>query len=258
MSSIDPRAIVDPNAKIDDNVTIGPYAVIGPDVEIGAGTWIGPHAVIEGPTRIGRDNKIFQFASIGAEPQDKKYAGEPTVLEIGDRNLFREFVTVNRGTVQGGGITRGGDDNWIMAYCHIAHDCIVGNKTTFSNSASLAGHVIVEDHAILAGFTLVHQFCRIGEHSFSGFGSVVNRDVPPYVTVAGNVAVPHGLNSEGLRRHGVSAETIRMLKRAYRIIYKSGLRLEEAKAELATLAEETPEVGRLLAFLDKCERGIVR
>lgn len=255
---IDARAIVDPAAKIGDNVTIGPFSIVGPDVEIGDGTWIGPHAVIQGPTRIGKENKIFQFASIGEAPQDKKYAGEPTVLEIGDRNLFREGVTVHRGTVQGGGLTRIGNDNWIMAYCHIAHDCIVGNNTTFSNSASLAGHVLVGDHAILGGFSLVHQFCRIGAYSFSGFGSAINRDVPPYLMVSGQMAVPHGINSEGLRRHGKSPDVIREIKRAYKVIYKSGLRLEEAKEVLREMAVKTAEIAPLLEFLEQSERGIIR
>lgn len=258
MSGIDPRAVIDPSAKLGTNVSIGPFAVIGADVEIGDGTWIGPHAVVEGPTRIGRDNRIYQFASIGAAPQDKKYAGEPTLLEIGDRNLFREFTTINRGTVQGGGVTRIGNDNWIMAYCHVAHDCLVGNHTIFSNSASLAGHVVVDDYAILGGFSLVHQFCRIGAYSFSAFGSAINRDVPPYVTVSGRMAEPHGINSEGLRRHGLDTDAIRAIKKGYKLLYKSGLRLEEAKAALAELAAEAPAVALFCDFLDKSERGIVR
>ncbi|RFA34853.1 acyl-ACP--UDP-N-acetylglucosamine O-acyltransferase [Alkalilimnicola ehrlichii] len=255
---IDPRAVIDPKAKLGANVSVGPFSVIGADVEIGDDTWIGPHAVVQGPTRIGRENRIYQFASIGEAPQDKKYQGEPTVLEVGDRNLFREGVTVHRGTVQGGGVTRIGNDNWIMAYCHIAHDCIVGNNTTFSNSASLAGHVIVGDHAILGGFSLVHQFCRIGAYSFSGFGSAINRDVPPYVMVSGQMAAPHGINSEGLRRHGKSAEVIRALKRAYKTLYKSGLRLEQAKSSLRDMAGDTEEVSLLVEFLEQSERGIVR
>ncbi len=255
---IDPRAAIDPGARLGANVTVGPFAVIGADVEIGDGCWIGPHAVVQGPSRIGRENRIFQFASIGEAPQDKKYAGEPTVLEVGDRNLFREGVTVHRGTVQGGGVTRIGDDNWIMAYCHIAHDCLVGNNTTFSNSASLAGHVVVDDHVILGGFSLVHQFCRIGAHAFSGFGSVINRDVPPYLMVSGQMAVPHGINVEGLRRHGMTADAILALKRAYKLIYRSGLRLEEARQALRELAQESPEVEPMLRFLADSERGIIR
>jgi len=192
---IDPRAIIDPGAKIAADVTVGPYTVIGADVEIEAGTWIGPHVVIRGPTRIGRENRIFQFSSLGDEPQDKKYAGEDTLLEIGDRNLFREHVTVNRGTVQGGGVTRIGGDNWIMVGVHIAHDCVVGNHTIFANNASLAGHVTVEDHVILGGFTLVHQFCALGAHSFTAMGSVIPKDVPPYVLVSGHMARPYGLNA---------------------------------------------------------------
>lgn len=255
---IDSRAVIDPSAKLGVNVSVGPFSVIGPDVEIGDDSWIGPHVVIQGPTRIGRENRIYQFASIGEAPQDKKYAGEPTVLEIGDRNLFREFTTVNRGTVQGGGVTRIGNDNWIMAYCHVAHDCIIGNGTIFSNSASLAGHVIVDDFAILGGFSLVHQFCRIGAYSFSAFGSAINQDVPPYVMVSGRMAAPYGVNAEGLRRHGKSAETIQAIKRAYKTLYKSGLRLEEAKRELAGMVDDCADIAPLLDFLDKSERGIVR
>jgi UDP-N-acetylglucosamine acyltransferase len=255
---IDPRAVIDPSARIGKNVTVGPFSIVGADVEIGEGSWIGPHAVIQGPTRIGRENRIYQFASIGEAPQDKKYAGEPTLLEIGDRNLFRESVTVHRGTVGGGGLTRIGNDNWVMAYCHIAHDCVVGNNTTFSNSASLAGHVLVDDHAILAGFTLVHQFCRIGAYSFCGFGSAVNRDVPPYMMVSGQMAAPHGINAEGLRRHGMSVETITALKRAYKVLYKSGLRLEEARLALQEMAAETPEIALLAGFIAQSQRGIVR
>lgn len=255
---IDSRAVIDPRARLGENVSVGPFAVIGAEVEIGDGCWIGPHAVVEGPTRMGRDNRVFQFASIGAPPQDKKYAGEPTRLEIGDRNTFREFVTVNRGTVQDRGATSIGDDNWIMAYCHIAHDCVIGSNTIFSNNASLAGHVEVDDHAILGGFTLVHQFCRIGGHSFCAFGSVVNRDVPTYVTVSGHMAKPHGINSEGLKRHGFSAEAVQAVRRAYKTLYKQGLRLEEAKAELRRAAGEFPELEALVAFLERSERGIIR
>lgn len=255
---IDPRAVIDPDASLAEDVEVGPFAVIGPQVEIGSGTRIGPHCVIQGPTRIGRDNHIYQFASLGDAPQDKKYAGEPTRLEIGDRNTIREFVTINRGTVQDKGVTRIGDDNWIMAYVHIAHDCEVGNHTIFANSASLAGHVRVEDHAILGGFTLVHQFCALGAHCFTAFGTTLGKDVPPYVMVSGNPAHPHGLNIEGLKRRGFSAEALRALKQAYRTLYRSGLTLEEALVRLREQAAETPEVEALVRFLEGQTRGIVR
>ncbi len=255
---IDPRAIVDPAARLAPDVSVGPFAIIGAEVEIGAGTQVGPHVVIKGPTRIGRDNRIHQFASIGEDPQDKKYAGEPTRLEIGDGNLFREYVTVHRGTVQGGGVTRIGDDNWIMIGCHIAHDCIVGSHTIFSNNAALAGHVTVEDHAILGGYTLVHQFCAIGAHCFTAMGSVISKDVPPYVLVSGHMAKPYGLNVEGLKRRGFSAETIAELRRAYKLLYKSGLTLEQAVSEIRTLAQTTPEAGALVAFIEASTRGVIR
>lgn len=255
---IDPKAVIDPTAKLGANVSVGPYTIIGPDVEIGDDTWIGPHVVIRGPTRIGRGNRIFQFASVGEDPQDKKYKGEPTLLEIGDGNVIREFCTINRGTVQGGGVTRIGNDNWIMAYCHIAHDCLIGNSTIFANNASLAGHVEVEDYVILGGFSLVHQFCRLGAYSFSAFGSHINQDVPPFVMVRGQMATAHTINSEGLRRHGRTPEQIRELKRAYKILYRSGLRLEEARKRLAEQARTVPDVALLAAFLEKSTRGIVR
>jgi len=255
---IDPRAIIDPGAKIAADVTVGPYSVIGADVEIDVGTWIGPHVVIRGPTRIGRENRIFQFSSLGDEPQDKKYAGEDTLLEIGDRNLFREHVTVNRGTVQGGGVTRIGSDNWIMVGVHIAHDCVVGNHTIFANNASLAGHVTVEDHVILGGFTLVHQFCVLGAHCFTAMGSVIPKDVPPYVLVSGHMARPYGLNVEGLRRRGFEAEVIRELRRAYKLLYKSGLTVEQAVGQLREMVAHTPAVGPLVEFIARSSRGIVR
>lgn len=255
---IDPRAIVDPAARLAPDVSVGPFSIIGPGVEIGAGTTIGPHAVVKGPARIGRDNRIYPFASIGEDPQDKKYAGEATRLEIGDGNLFREYVTVHRGTVQGGGITRIGDRNWIMIGCHIAHDCIVGSDTIFSNNAALAGHVTVEDYAILGGYTLVHQFCAIGAHCFTAMGSVISKDVPPYVLVSGHMAKPHGLNVEGLKRRGFSAETIAELRRAYKLLYKSNLTLEQALNEIRTLARTTPEAGALVAFIEASTRGVIR
>jgi UDP-N-acetylglucosamine acyltransferase len=240
------------------DVSVGPYTIIGPDVEIGAGTKIGPHTVIRGPTRIGCDNRIFQFASIGDDPQDKKYQGEPTELHIGDGNTIREYCTINRGTLQGGGVTRIGNDNWIMAYVHIAHDCQVGNHTIFANAASLAGHVTVGDWAILGGFTLIHQFCTLGVHCFTAFGSVIGQDVPPYILVSGHMARPHGLNTEGLRRRGFSSETLRRLRQAYKIIYRSGITLEQAIVRLREMTEECPEVGLFVETLSNATRGIIR
>ncbi len=251
-------AIVDPAAKIGTNVEIGPYSIIGPDVEIGDNSVVGPHTVIRGHTRIGRDNRIFQFCSLGEVPQDKKYAGEPTRLEIGDRNVIREFCTFNLGTVQDVGVTRIGDDNWIMAYVHIAHDCQVGNKTTFANNSQLAGHVVVEDWAILGGFTGVHQFCRIGAHVMTAVSTVILQDVPPYLMAAGNTATPYGINVEGLKRRGFTADSITSLKRAYRTLYKSGLLLEEAKLKLAEDAKTQPDLKRLVDFLEVSKRGIIR
>ncbi|HRD66923.1 MAG TPA: acyl-ACP--UDP-N-acetylglucosamine O-acyltransferase [Candidatus Competibacter sp.] len=256
---IDPRAAVDPSARLAPDVTVGPFSVIGPDVEIDAGTWIGPHVVIQGPTRIGRENRIFQFASLGEMPQDKKYGGEPTRLEIGDRNTIREFVTINRGTVQDAGITRLGDDNWIMAYVHIAHDCVVGDRTIFANGASLAGHVHIEDDVVLGGFALVYQFTRLGMHSFCGFACGVHRDVPPYVTVAGYRAEPYGINAEGLRRRGFLDEEIQAIRRAYKAIYRANLRLEEAVEKVRDMAVEWPRLQILADFLAAPSRnGIVR
>ena len=255
---IHPVAIVDPAARIGANVEIGPYSIIGPDVVIGDDTEIGPHVVIKGHTRIGRENRIFQFCSLGEMPQDKKYAGEPTRLEIGDRNTIREFCTFNLGTVQGGGVTSVGDDNWIMAYVHIAHDCRVANKTIFANGASLAGHVTVDDLVIFGGFTGVHQFCRIGAHVISAASSLVLQDVPPYLMVAGNTAQPYGIHVEGLKRRGFTSEAITELKRAYRTLYKSGLLLEEAKAKLAEQAKTQPDVQLMVDFLEASKRGIIR
>ena len=255
---IDPRAVIDPKAELAADVSVGPYAVIGADVQIDSGTWIGPHAVINGPTRIGRNNRIFQFASVGDEPQDKKYKGEPTRLEIGDDNTIREFVTINRGTVQDQGVTRIGNDNWIMAYVHIAHDCQIGNHTIFANNASLAGHVRIEDYVILGGYTLVHQFCALGIHSFTAFSSGIAKDVPPYVMVGGFSAEPHGLNTEGLKRRGFSAETIAKLKQAYKTLYRSKLTLQDAIVELRTQAADCAEVQVMVEFLEKQKRGIVR
>lgn len=255
---IDARAVVDPSARLADGVNVGPFAVIGADVEIGAGCSVGPHATIQGPTRIGRDNRIFQYASLGGIPQDMKYRGERTWLEVGDRNSFFEFVTVNRGTEQGGGKTVIGNDNWIMAYVHVAHDCRIGDHTILANNSTLAGHVTIEDWAALGGFTKVHQFCHIGRHSFTGMNVDLTRDVPPYVMIAGTPAEPRGINQEGLRRRGFSAAQIRNVKNAYRLLYRSELRLEQARAQLGELAADQPELACLVEFLDKSERSITR
>lgn len=255
---IHPSAIVDPKAELAPDVEVGPYTVIGPDVKIDSGCRIGPHVMINGHTTIGKDNRLFQFASIGEEPQDKKYAGEPTELVIGDRNYIREACTFNRGTVQGGGVTRIGNDNWIMACVHIAHDCIVGNNTIFANNASLAGHVIVEDWAILSGYTMVHQYCVVGAHSLLSFASAVNQSIPPYVVVSGEKAKARGINSEGLRRRGYSADQIQNVRRAFRTLYKSGLPLEEALTQLADSADSADEVKVLVEFIQNTERGIIR
>jgi UDP-N-acetylglucosamine acyltransferase len=255
---IHPTALIDREAALDSSVEVGPYAVIAADVAIGAGTTIGAHAVIKGPTRIGRDNRILQFVSLGEAPQDKKYAGEPTGLEIGDRNLIREFCTFNRGTVQDVGVTRLGDDNWIMAYVHIAHDCQVGSNTIFANNATLGGHVHVDEYAILGGFTGVHQFVHIGAHSMIGAGTILLQDLPPYVMASGNTAKPYGINAEGLRRRGFSAEKIAVIKRAYKTLYKSGLSFEAAKAEIAAAAASHSELRILVDFLTTATRGILR
>ncbi|AOU99674.1 acyl-[acyl-carrier-protein]--UDP-N-acetylglucosamine O-acyltransferase [Acidihalobacter yilgarnensis] len=256
---IHPQAIIDSSAELAGDVTVGPFSVIGPNVTVDAGTYIGPHVVIEGPTRIGRDNRILQFASLGSDPQDKKYRGEPTELVIGDRNLIRESVTINRGTLNGNGRTLIGDDNLLMAYIHIAHDCRIGNNTIFSNNASLAGHVHIDDWVILSGFTLVHQFCSIGAHAFTGMGSAIAKDVPPYMIVSGNPAHPHGINKEGLKRRGFSPEQISQLRRAYKLLYRQGLTLDDALAELTVLATTEPAIRPLLDFLQKdVRRSIIR
>jgi len=256
--TIDSTAIIDAGAKIDSDVTVGPYTVIGPHVTIESGSKIGPHVVINGPTHIGKNNTIFQFASIGEVPQDKKFHGEESKLIIGDGNTIREFVTINRGTEDGGGTTVVGNDNWLMAYIHIAHDCQVGNNTILSNGASLAGHVTVDDFAILGGFTLVHQFCHIGAHAFCGMASAISKDVPPYIMVNGNPAHPHGINSEGLKRSGFSKEAIKAIKESYKIIYRLGLTVEAAKVKLDELAVKQDEVNLLIQFIQKSQRGIVR
>jgi UDP-N-acetylglucosamine acyltransferase len=255
---IDPRAIVSPDAQLARDVEVGPFAVIGPGVVVGPGTWIGPHAVVNGPTTLGRDCKVFQFASIGDAPQDKKYRGEPTRLEVGDRNTFREFCTINRGTVGGHGVTRIGDDNLFMAYSHVAHDCVVGSKCVMSNCTALAGHVELGDWVILSGYAAVHQFCKVGAHAFLANNAAVTRDVPPYLMVAGSPAEPKGINSEGLKRRGFGPEQIAHLKNAYRVLYRSGLKLTEATEQLTELAKTQPEVALLVEFLGTVTRSIVR
>ena len=251
-------AIIDPLARIADDVEVGPYAVIGPHVEIGSASRVGPHVVIAAHTRIGARNRIYQFSSIGEAPQDKKYGGEETRLEIGDDNTIREFCTLNRGTTQDSGVTRIGSHNWIMAYVHVAHDCMIGNHTIFANNAQLAGHVHVGDHAILGGFTVVHQFCRIGAHSITAMGTILLQDLPPYVTASGNSATPHGINSEGLRRRGFSAEAIAAIKKAYKTLYKSGLSLDAARAQIADASARQRELQLLADFLATPGRGVIR
>jgi UDP-N-acetylglucosamine acyltransferase len=253
-------AIIDSRAELDSSVEVGPYAVIGEGVRVGARTKIGPHTTIEGKTTLGCDNHVFQFASIGAAPQDKKYAGEPTELIVGDRNTIREFVTLNRGTAQDKGVTTIGDDNWIMAYVHVAHDCQVGNQCIFANDTNLAGHVSIGDWVILGGFTGVHQFCKVGSHAMSGVGSVVLHDIPPFVMVSGNTAQAHGINAEGLKRRGFTVEEIAAVRQAYKTLYKSNLTLAEAKeALLKQVAEDSSASLKLLSdFLATVTRGIVR
>ena len=251
-------AIVHAGAQLAPGVSIGAYSIIGEHVVLGEGTWVGPHVVIEGHTRLGRNNRVYQFASIGAPPQDKKYAGEPTVVEIGDGNTMREGVTINRGTAEDTGATRIGDDNWLMGYVHVAHDCEIGNKTIMANYTGLAGHVRVGDWAILGGATVVHQYVNIGAHSFTSMGTYLAQDLPPYVMAAGNMAKPFGINSEGLRRRGFSADAIARIKQAYRTLYRSGLGLEEARRQLAAVAASCAEVGALLEFLERSKRGVIR
>ncbi len=258
MSSIHPTALVSESASIADDVSIGAYSIIGDDVVVGAGTRIDSHVVINGPTVIGQDNHIYQFTSVGDDPQDKKYADEPTTLTIGNRNTIREFCTISRGTVQGDGETTMRDDNWIMAYVHIAHDCHIGSNTIFANNATLAGHVHIGDWVILAGFSGAHQFCRVGAHAFLGMYSGVSRDVPPYTMVSGTPGVPRGINSEGLKRRDFSAEQIRNIKEAYRIVYRRGLKLDEAIIQLEQRLAEQPELAILLDSLRSTERGIIR
>jgi UDP-N-acetylglucosamine acyltransferase len=258
MPAIHPTAIVHDGARLAAEVAVGPYSIVGPAVELGEGTWIGNHVVLDGRTRIGRRNRIFHFASIGAPPQDKKYAGEDTAVEIGDGNVIREYVTINRGTALDAGVTRVGSDNWIMAYVHFAHDCQIGSHTIFANACQLAGHVTVGDWAIFGATTLVHQFVHIGAHAFTGMGTYLPQDLPPFVTAAGNMARPYGINSEGLKRRGFSPEAINGLKQAYRTLYRRGLGLDEARRELESQAEDCPPVREILDFLAKTKRGIIR
>ncbi|USX23509.1 acyl-ACP--UDP-N-acetylglucosamine O-acyltransferase [Oxalobacteraceae bacterium OTU3REALA1] len=262
MSKIHATAIVDPKAELDSSVEVGPYSVIGPNVRIGSGTVVGPHVVIEGHTSIGSDNKFFQFSSIGAAPQDKKWSGEPTRLEIGDRNTIREFCTFNTGTVQDKGVTTLGHDNWISAYVHLAHDCQVGSNTIFSNNAQIAGHVEIGDWVIMSGFANVHQFCKIGAHAFVGMSTSLTQDVPPFVLLNGNPAQAHGVNIEGLKRRGFTREQINGIRTAYKLIYRSGLTLEEAKAALLAEEQATPaaaeQIRSMREFLGTASRGIVR
>lgn len=251
-------AIIDEKAQVAEGVKVGAYCVIGADVILEPGCVLEPHVVITGPTTIGRDNHFFQFCSIGAAPQDKKYRDEPTTLVIGQGNTFRENVTVNRGTVQDRGETLIGDDNWIMAGVHIAHDCVIGNHAIFANATALAGHVTVNDWAILGGYTLVHQFCNIGAHSFCGMGSVINQDVPDYIVVSGNLAQPRGVNLEGLKRRGYDREQLSLVKKSYRALYRRGLGLNDALAEIESLNDTQGTLNSLIRFLKSAERGIVR
>jgi UDP-N-acetylglucosamine acyltransferase len=255
---IDSRAVVDAQAELAGDVEVGAFAVIGPDVVIGAGSRIGPHAVVTGPTRMGRENVVFQFASIGAPPQDKKYAGEPTRLEIGDRNMFRECCTINRGTTKDRNVTTIGNDNWFMAYTHVAHDCVVGNNCILSNFATLGGHVELGDWVIMAGFSGIHQFCKVGPHAFLANNTAVTRDVPPYVLVTGQPAEPHSVNSEGLKRRGFTEQQIRNIRNAYRILYRDGLKLAEAVEKLRALVPEQPELRIFVDFIGASERSLVR
>jgi UDP-N-acetylglucosamine acyltransferase len=258
MKNVHPTALVDPEAIVADDVEIGAFSIVGPKVTIGPGSWIGPHVVLTGRTTIGRNARIFQFASIGEEPQDKKYAGEDTELIMGDNNTIRELCTFSRGTIQGGGKTIIGNNNWIMACVHIAHDCILGDNIIMANNTSLAGHVTVGDWAILSGYSLIHQFCSVGEHSFTSFASHVNQSIPPYVTVSGEKAKAKGVNTEGLRRRGFTPEQVQQVRRAYKVLYRSGLPLEEAKAQLSEMAETHEEIKPLVAFLAATEKNFIR
>lgn len=258
MTLIDPRAIIDPSAKLADNVQVGPWTIIGPDVEIGEGTVIESHVVIKGPTRIGRDNRIFQFSSVGEDTPDLKYKGERTWLVIGDRNVIREGVTLHRGTVQDRSETTIGNDNLLMAYVHVGHDSVIGNHCILVNNTALAGHVLVGDYAILSGYTLVHQYCHIGPYSFSAMGTAIGKDVPAFVMVAGNPAVARSMNFEGMRRRGFSPETLKALRRAYKLVYRSGLTVDEAVEQLADSANEYPQVALFRDSIRQATRGITR
>ena len=255
---IDPTAIIDSHAELADDVSVGAFSVIGADVKIDAGTVIGPHVVIKGPTSIGKMNRIYQFTSIGEDPQDKKYAAEITRLEIGDRNTIREFTSMHRGTQQDQGVTRIGNDNLFMAYTHVAHDCIIGDHVIMANGASLAGHVHLNNHAILGGFTLVHQFTQIGQYSFAAMGSAITQDIPPFIMVGGKPTRPHGINSVGMERNGISADDIRLIRNAYKIIYKMNLRLEDAIEQMEALASDSSQLSDMIGFLRNVRRGILR
>jgi len=258
VSGIHEKALVDPRAQLADDVEVGAFSIIGPDVRIGPGSWIGPHVVITGRTTIGKNTRIFQFASMGEEPQDKKYNGEDTELIIGDNNTIRELCTFSRGTAQGGGKTIIGDNNWIMACVHIAHDCVLGDNIIMANNASLAGHVTVGNWAILSGYSLIHQFCDVGEHSFTSFASHVNQSIPPYVTVSGEKARAKGINTEGLKRRGYSPEQIQQVRRAYKLLYRSGTPLEDAKKQLSRMAEEHEEIRPWVEFLANTAKSFIR
>ena len=255
---IDPTAIIDSHAELADDVSVGAFSVIGADVKIDAGTVIGPHVVVKGPTSIGKDNRIYQFTSIGEDPQDKKYASEVTRLEIGDRNTIREFTSMHRGTQQDNSVTKIGNDNLFMAYTHVAHDCIIGDHVIMANGASLAGHVHLNSHAILGGFTLVHQFTQIGQYSFAAMGSAITQDIPPFIMVGGKPTRPHGINSVGMERNGISAEDIRLIRNAYKIIYKMNLRLEDAIEQMEDLSSDSQQVSDMVSFLRNVRRGILR
>ncbi len=255
---IDSKAIVDSHAELADDVSVGPYSVIGADVKIGAGNIIGSHVVIKGPTSIGKENRIYQFTSIGEDPQDKKYAAEITRLEIGDRNTIREFTSMHRGTQQDNCVTKIGDDNLFMAYTHVAHDCIIGNNVIMANGASLAGHVHLNNNAILGGFTLVHQFTQVGQYSFAAMGSAITQDIPPFIMVGGKPTRPHGINSVGMERNGISAEDIRLIRNAYKIIYKMNLRLEDAIEKMEDMASDSKQLTDMISFLRNVSRGILR
>ncbi|ASF47261.1 acyl-ACP--UDP-N-acetylglucosamine O-acyltransferase [Methylovulum psychrotolerans] len=255
---IHPTALIDRKAEVAEGVTIGAYSVIGADVKIASGTQIGSHVVVKGPTSIGKDNRIYQFASIGEDPQDKKYAAEVTRLEIGDRNTIREFTSMHRGTKQDRSVTRIGSDNLFMAYTHVAHDCLIGDHVIMANGASLAGHVRLNSHAILGGFTLVHQFTQIGEYSFAAMGSAITQDVPPFIMVGGKPTRPHGINSVGMERNGISADDIRLIRKAYKIIYKTNLRLEDAIEQMEDMAGDSKPVSDMVSFLRNVTRGILR